>query len=247
MPMSAIFLSALLCASISWTPGAPALAKENALKLDQVHGFMGRGQLIISAKGIRLENKDKLKFKLVAKAPDWRVTIFRDDDKTYFSESLKEFQGSGLFSGFVMFLKSRYLSPVRYKKANIKFLGRDAIHWTGKGQTLICLPYTRLAPEAEKIVLAAYKIPTNGCLPLECIKAQRGNDYTSGASQDGDVETILDTTKIETIADSPKLYTAPSGYKLAKSLGVVFAGASVRDDSVEFQNLFDMKLPGGRR
>jgi hypothetical protein len=157
MRMPAIILSALLCVSISLTLAAPALAKEHALKLDQVHGFMGRGQLIVSAKGIRLENKDKLKFKLVAKAPDWRVTIFRDDDKTYFSESLKEFQGSGLFSGFVMFLKSRYLSNARYKKSNIKFLGRDAIHWAGKGQTLICLPFASLAPEAETIVLAAYK------------------------------------------------------------------------------------------
>ncbi|MBP9090413.1 hypothetical protein KBI23_05235 [bacterium] len=244
--MPAIILSVFLCFCITVMP-APVLAKENALRFDQIHGFMGRGQLTVSAKGVRLENKGKLKFNLVAKAPDWRVTIFRDDDKTYFSESLKEFQGSGLFSGFVMFLKSRYLSAARYKKSNIRFLGRDAILWIGKGQTLICLPFTSLAPEAEEIVLAAYKIPTNGCLPLECIKTQRGNDYTTGASQEGDVETILCTTKVETIEDNPKFYIAPSGYKLAKSLGVVFAGASVRHDSVEFQNLFDMKLPGGRK
>lgn len=37
---------------------------------------MGRGQLIVSAKGVRLENKDKLKFKLVAQEfPDWRVNV----------------------------------------------------------------------------------------------------------------------------------------------------------------------------
>lgn len=240
-------LSVLLLFCCPFIQIEAAIAKDSAIKLDQTHGFMGRGQLTVSAKGVRLENKDKLKFKLVAKAPDWRVTIFRDDDRTYFSESLKEFQGSGLFSGFVMFLKSRYLSAARYKKSNIKFLGRDAFLWTGKGQKLKCLPFANLAPEAETIILAAYKTPTNGCLPLACVKAQSGKDYTTGASREGELETILDTTKIESIEDNPKFYTVPSGYKLAKSLGLVFAGASVRDDSVEFQNLFDMKLPGGRK
>jgi hypothetical protein len=224
-----------------------AYASERAIELDQVHTFMGRGQLIVSAKGIRLENKDKLKYTLVAKAPDWRVTIYRDDDKTYFSESLSEFVSTGLFSGFVLLQKERLLKASNFTKSSIKFLGRDAVSWTRPHQTLKCLMVTNLAPEAEKIIWAAYKTPTNGGLPLVFIKAQSGKDYTSGANQEGHMETILNTTKIENIDSNPRLFEAPSGYKLAKSLGVVFAGSAVRHDSVDFQSLFDMKPLGGRK
>lgn len=224
-----------------------AYASERAIVLDQVHTFMGRGQLTVSARGIRLENQDKLKFILVAKAPDWRVTIFRDDDRTYFSESLNVFESTGLFSGFVLLQKERYLKASHFTKSSVKFLGREAVSWTRPHQTLKFLMVKNLAPEAERIIWAAYKTPTNGAIPLVFIKAQSGKDYTSGANQEGLMETILNTTKIKDTDCRPKLFEAPSGYKPTKSLGVVFAGSAVRHDSVDFQSLFDMKPLGGRK
>jgi hypothetical protein len=240
-------LSFLLAFCLPFVQTATAIAKETALRLDQTHSFMGRGQLTVSAKGVRLENKDKLKFTLVAKAPDWRVTIFRNDDKTYFSESLKEFESSGLFSGFVMLPPGKHLRPTGFSRSAFNFCGREAICMTSRKATLKYMPLGIVAPEAESIVYAAYKTPTNGGLPLVYVKAHGGKDYTSAASQHGRLENIIDTSKIETIEDNAKFYTAPSGYKLVKSLGLVFAGSSVRNDSVDFQNLFDMKLPGGRK
>lgn len=240
-------LSFLLAFCLPFIQVAPAIAKETALQLDQTHSFMGRGQLTVSANGVRLENKDKLKFILVAKAPDWRVTIYRNDDKTYFSESLKEFESTGLFSGFVMLPPGKHLRSTGFTRSTFNFCGREVIRMTGSKATLKYIPLGNVAPAVESIVYAAYKTPTNGGLPLVYVKAHSGKDYTSGASQEGHLENIIDTTKIETIEDNPKLYTAPSGYKLVKSLGLVFAGSSVRNDSVEFQNLFDMKTQGGRK
>lgn len=240
-------LSFLLALCLPFIQTAAAIAKETALRLEQTHSFMGRGQLTVSANGFRLENKDKLKFILVAKAPDWRVTIYRNDDKTYFSESLKEFESTGLFSGFVMLPPGKHLRSTGYTRSSFNFCGREVIRMTGSKATLKYMPLGNVAPEVESIVYAAYKTPTNGGLPLVYVKAHSGKDYTTGASQEGQLEKIIDTTRIETIEDNQKLYTVPSGLKLAKSLGLVFAGSSVRNDSVDFQNLFDMKLPGGRK
>lgn len=240
-------LSFLLAFCLPFIHSAHAIAKESALRLEQTHSFMGRAQLTVSAKGLRLENKDKLKFILVAKAPDWRVTIYRNDDKTYFSESLKEFESTGLFSGFVMLPPGKHLRSTGFTRSSFNFCGREVIRMTGSKATLKYIPLGNVAPEVESIVYAAYKTPTNGGLPLVYVKAHGGKDYTSGASQEGHLEKIIDTSKIETIEDNPKLYIVPSGLKLAKSLGLVFAGSSVRNDSVDFQNLFDMKTSGGRK
>lgn len=240
-------LSFLLAFCLPFVQTSPAIAKETALQLDQTHSLMGRGLLTVSAKGVRLENRDKLKFILVAKAPDWRVTIYRNDDKTYFSESLKDFESTGLFSGFVMLPPGKHLRSTGFTRSSFNFCGREVIRMTSRKTTLKYMPLGDVAPEVESIVYAAYKTPTNGGLPLMYVKVHGGKDYTTGASQEGHLENIIATSKIETIEDNPKLYTVPSGLKLAKSLGLVFAGSSVRKDSVDFQNLFDMKLPGGRK
>ena len=236
-----LFLFSLLTVEL------PAYAREGALRLNQTHTFMGRCQLTVSAHGIRIENKDKLKFVLVAKAPDWRVTLFRNDDKTYFAQSLKEFQNTGLMSGFVMVDRPRLLRGGEFAKSTFKFCGYDVFRWTSRNSTFKYLPLDKVAPQVESIVFTAYKVPTNGGLPITYVKAQSGRDYTTGMSEEGHLETLLDTTKIESVADDPKLFLAPSGYKKAKSVGVVFVGAAARNESGDFQNLFEIRPVGGQK
>ena len=227
--------------------GSLAFARENALRLTQTHTFMGRCQLTASSHGIRLENQDKLKFVLVAKAPDWRVTVFRNDDKTYFSQSLKDFQNTGLVSGFVMIERPRKLNSADFAKSSFKFCGYDILRWTGRNSTFKYLPLGNIAPQVESIIFAAYKVPTNGGLPVTYIKAQSGRDYTTGISEEGHLETLLDTTKIEPAVDDPKLFIAPSGYKQAESVRVVFVGSAARNESGDFQNLFEMRPIGKQK
>jgi hypothetical protein len=234
------FVLVLLCPT-------SAFARENALRLTQTHTFMGRCQLTASTHGIRIENQDKLKFVLVAKAPDWRVTLFRNDDKTYFPQSLKDFQNTGLVSGFVMIERPRKLSSADFAKSSFKFCGYDILRWTGRNSTFKYLPLGNIAPQVESIIFAAYKVPTNGGLPVTYVKSQSGRDYTNGVSEEGRLETLLDTSKIESVPDDPKLFTVPIGYKQAKSVGVVFVGSAARNDSGDFQNLFDMRPIGGHK
>ncbi|CAN5415423.1 hypothetical protein BH11CYA1_BH11CYA1_45890 [soil metagenome] len=250
MRPSQINLRVLLCtacyflAALAAVQLAPALAVQTALRFDQTHSFMGRSQMTVGAHGIRIENTDKLKFILVAKAPDWKVTVFRNDDKTYFTESLKEFQETGLFSGFILLSPGMHLEKKGFAKSVFKFCGHDVIRMTGSKTTLKYIPLGNVAPVVESIIYCAYKTPTNGGLPLTFVKARKGRDYFSGASQEGQREIVLDTSKIETVLDSPKFYETPKGYKLSKSLGAVFAGNAVRSDSVYFQSIFDMNSRG---
>ncbi len=224
-----------------------AFARENALRLTQTHTFMGRCQLTAGRHGIRIENQDKLKFVLVAKAPDWRVTLFRNDDKTYFSQSLKDFQNTGLVSGFVMIERPRKLSATDFARSSFKFCGYDILRWTGRNSTFKYLPLGNIAPQVESIIFAAYKVPTNGGLPVTFVKSQSGRDYTNGVSEEGRLETLLDTSKIESVTEDPKLFTAPIGYKQANSVGVVFVGSAARNASGDFQNLFEMRPIGGHK
>lgn len=226
---------------------APVSARDNALRLNQTHTFMGRCQLTVSAHGIRIENQDKLKFVLVAKAPDWRVTVFRNDDKTYFSQSLKDFAKTGLVSGFVMVERPRMLKAGEFTRSSFKFCGYDIQRWTGRNSTFKYLALDDVAPQVENIIFAAYKVPTNGGLPVTYIKAQSGRDYTTGISEEGHLETLLDTTKIEPAVDDAKLFIAPSGYKQAESVGVVFVGSAARNESGDFQNLFEMRPIGKQK
>lgn len=242
-----LLLTVLLLTVPPLTVPPPAYGREGALRLYQTHTFMGRCQLTVSAHGIRIENQDKLKFVLVAKAPDWRVTVFRNDDKTYFSQSFKEFQSTGLLSGFVMVDRPRLLATSQFTKSTFKFCGYNITRLIGRNSTFKYLPLGNIAPQVENIIFTAYKIPTNGGLPVTYIKAQSGRDYTTGISEEGHLETLLDTSKIEGTVDDPKLFLAPSGYKKAKSVGVVVVGSAARNESGDFQNLFEMRPIGKQK
>jgi len=143
--------------------------------------------------------------------------------------------------------RPRLLNAGDFTKSSFKFCGYEIFRWTGKNSTFKYLPLGSVAPQVEKIIFAAYKIPTNGALPIAYVKAQSGRDYTTGISEEGRLETLLDTRKIENVADDPKLFIVPSGYKKAKSVGVVFVGTTTRNASGDFQNLFDIKPIGGRK
>ena len=219
--------------------------KHKALKVYQTHSFLGRGHLTISTNGIRLENVDKLRFILVAKAPDWKVTIFRHDDKTYFAENFSEFEDAGLFSSFVMMMPGMRLTTGGYSRSAFKFSGYDGYLMTSSRTVLKYIPLRNMPIKLESIIYSAYKTPTNAGLPVTYIQTHSGKDYTTGASREGQRETVLDTSKIEIVADDPKLFEAPRGYKLAKSLVAVLGGTTVGKDSVEFQSLFDINSRGG--
>ncbi|MBK9773545.1 MAG: hypothetical protein IPP57_22480 [Candidatus Obscuribacter sp.] len=73
-----------------------------ALKLKQKHYYWGDTETIVSLDGIRIDNRGRMFYSLVAKSPSWDVIVFRDDDKTYLRQSLSDFESTGMVNNFVV-------------------------------------------------------------------------------------------------------------------------------------------------
>jgi len=225
-----------LCLCLALNP-AQAKTEEKGLKFIQTHAFFGHCLLAVDKEGIRLENQGPLHFKMVSRAPKWDVVIFRDDDKTFFSESLEKFEENGLVSGIILAKKDRYVEKNR--TSTFIFCGKKIQRITAALQTLKYIPLDGLPPQVERIIFAAYKVPTNGGIPIAFIRTLNTRDYITGMRDQGKIETSLDTKSIEEIAVDDKIFQAPAGYKLAKSVREVVAGASTRTKNADFKALFD--------
>lgn len=217
-----------------------AIAKPQALQLDQTHNFLGKCQLTISTTGIRIESKDRLGFVLVSKAPDWQVTVFRNDDKTYYTQSLESFCASGMISGFIMKPTERIVgSPAKAMTTKVFNMNAKSIV-----EPKCSLKYLKqgvdFAEQAERIIHAAYKIPTNGGIPVHCVKRYDSKDLLSGVQSKYRSETLLSTSKIQVVPCMVSIFNAPTGYKLSKSVLEIVAGDSTRSSDAAFKELFEM-------
>ena len=222
-------------------------APPQALRLQQVHSFLGRCQLTVAENGVRIENTDQSKFVLVAKAPDWRVTVYRTDDKVCFSQSLKDFQATGMISGFVLPVTDRILDPKALSKTKTKLFGYDVTSLLTKKASLKYLERGKIAPQVDEIVFCAYKTPTNGGIPVYYRKISRERDYYTDSKQEVHQDTLIATSKIEAVPYNTSLFTAPVGFKSAKSIQEIVAGSGAKAKTADFQELFEMKSVGSKR
>lgn len=217
-----------------------AIAKPQALQLEQTHNFLGKCQLTVSTTGIRIESKDRLGFVLVSKAPDWQVTVFRNDDKTYFTQSFKSFCESGMISGFIMKPTERIVgSPA--KALTTKMLNMNVNSIVEENCSLKYLKRgVDFAEQSERIIHAAYKIPTNGGIPVYYVKRYDSKDLLSGVQSKYRSETLLNTSKIQVVQCPDNIFNAPTGYKLAKSVLETITGDSTRSSDAAFKELLEM-------
>ncbi len=230
-------MPSLLAAGLMLSYTAANGANNKAIRLSQTHVFFGKCQLILAPKGFRMENKGRLHFTVVAKAPEWKVTIFRDDDKVYISESLAQFEESGLASQMLVKRQDKYYLG-NNRKSELEFCGKKLVRLTGKFKTVKYMPLNGLPPQIERLVYAAYKTPTNGGISTGFSRVCKSEDFISGMSVRGSIETVLETDKIEDISIGANSFDPPSGYKLAKSVREVVAGESTRDKNADFGVLF---------
>ncbi len=221
---------------------APPAQAEKALRLTQTHNVMGNSVMTFNSKGMRLENTSGLKYIVVAKAPDWRVTVFRNDDKSYCSKSLSEFEQAGLLSGFVLTIRDRTIVNKRndqYRVTPFEFCGQKLVRMTGKEKMLKYLPLPQNVPELERLDYAIFKLPTNGGITIGYQTTHGGRDYVTGMSNAGRRQTHIETSKIEEVDISPSIFKAPTGYKLAKSVSEVVSSDNTRAADADYQELFD--------
>ena len=218
---------------------SPANASGKAMKLMQTHTLFGPSQLIVAHQGVRIENEGRLRFKLVARAPDWQVTVFRDDDKVFITESLREFEDSGLVSGMVLEKEPRTLGlEDPHRITTFKFLGKELVRLTAARKTVKFMPLNGIPEQAERIIYAAYKLPTGGGIPVGYIMTRTGTDYFTGSNQKGRMEVMLSTEKITDIPITAEMFRSPRAYKRAKSVREVVAGSSTRRKDADYQTLF---------
>jgi len=233
--------SALTIACLTILCGQTAVAAETveAIKLIQTHFFMGKNIVVISQNALRFENISQLKYILVAKAPDWNVTVFRTDDKTYFTEKFKDFTDTGLMSDLLIGRHPRYPITKDYRHSIMHMGGVQVERLTASENTIKYIELkTVTAPQVELLLHAIYKCTTNGGIPVAFVSRHHGADFVTGMKQDGKIDTGLDTEKIEKIKVSSTLFTMPTGYKKAKSIREVVSGSANRAGSEDASSLF---------
>jgi hypothetical protein len=234
-------VGALSFACAGTAHGAAPAQKVSAIQAHQTHFFIGDTVLTASLTGMRLESVGRFGFVLVSRAPQWNVYVFRNDDKTYFGAPLKTFLESGLFSGFLFNLKDH---EVMHKKPafDVEVAGIAAKRAGTLRRHLDYLPLQNIAaPQVEEIIYATYKLPTNHGLPLAFLDVGHDTDWVSGADTRGKREVGLSTSKAARIFVSSDIFDVPAGYRKAKSFREVVSGQSSRDESKDFQDMFEIK------
>lgn len=229
-----------LADNTSKTPTRPSDAVEDAIKLKQTHFFMGTSVVTVAPNGIRLENTAQLKFTLVAKAPEWRIYVYRLDDKTYFSQSLKAFEQSGLMSNFCFPFKPAMFTGKRCTSETLTIDGFKVIQLIARGEKLRYMDIVTLPLAVKKILYASYKMPTNGGIPVQYMYHVSGVDLVTGMNRKNEIETVLDTATIKQVKVSQHEFELPPGLTAINSMREVVAGNNTRNRDDDIKALLRM-------
>jgi len=242
------FLSAFALTACCSTTHASAATTEKAVKLYQTHFFLGKCEMTVARDAFRLDNAGNFKFVVVAKAPDWTVSVYRNDDKTYFSEKLAIFADTGVVSEYLVARKERLIDPRAHIKSEMNLSGFKIVRMTASRQTIKYLPLDRALnapPQVESIAHGLYKMPTNGGLPISYSATANTKDFFGAGQGKGSLQVYLDTTKIETVEVAPAYFEVPKGYKKAVSVRSVVSGKHAVEQSEDALETFgrDVEQP----
>lgn len=182
-----------------------------------------------------------MKYSLVARSPEWKVVVFRDDDKTFISQSLQHFEKTRLISDFVVKEYPRTIGAQSQVRTG-KISGLTTLISSEPFAELESLPLKKIAAEpVEAILYASYKLPTNGGIPIKYTKVLKGSNTMAGVNVKGTRRYYLTTSRIEHIKVSSNLFEAPQGYTRCKSVQEVLLSRVSRDASGDFDELFEIK------
>jgi hypothetical protein len=217
---------------------AQAAARVKALKFNQTHIFFGKCEVLFARTGIRVINKGRFAFVLVSSAPEWKVTVYRNDDKTYFTEPIEVFEQTGLISEYHISFRPRYLdssAPICDTKMNnipAKIISVP---------TFVCeyLPGSMISPQIERIAYGMYKSTTEGGFPLTYKAVGSGKDWLTGKDNSKRLMTFLSTQTIERVSIDPAAFLVPKSLKKVDSLLEVLSSSERRSEaSGSFRDLF---------
>jgi len=190
--------------------------------------------------GIRIDNRGRMHFSLVAAAPKWDVTIYRTDDKTCVHETLDQFKATGVVTELLVKKQARSFEKLAKDKTDIKIGPLPGRRLTNARALYEYIPLGKYAaPQAEDVIYTVYKLPTNGGIPTKYLKRINGTDWLSGVKRDGSAKTYITTQSVDMTKISPDLFVPPSGYRVAKSVQEVLLSKDNRDASGDLDVFFD--------
>ncbi|MBS1991267.1 MAG: hypothetical protein JSS83_12165 [Cyanobacteria bacterium SZAS LIN-3] len=211
----------------------------SALKLTQTHHYWGETETIVSLQGLRINNRGRMRYSLVAKSPDWSVSVFRDDDKTYLTQPLNQFEANGIISNFVL-QKQEKDTGLDRPPSTVQIDGITVKQLASKGQVFQYMPLAGIAaPQVERILFTTYKLPTNGGIPVKLIKNRKGVDWMTGLDTTGSRKTLLVTSRIEHIQVPGQIFELPGGYRRSKSMQEVLMSNASRESAGDFDEIFE--------
>jgi len=212
----------------------------SALVLDQKHIYLGKTKVYLTPSALKLTTiGDKFRFSLISKAPKWDVVVYRNDDRLVCRTPLKTFcdQG-GLFSNMVIQLKARN-TPPGGKRTTKKIAGTTWERTTWSRIVFECLQLKgNAAPQAETILHAAYKMPTNGQIPLRWEGELVGRDIVTRLREDCH-RVFLITDSIKRVDVPASEFNVPTGYTNEKSITRIVIGDQKRLKETGVNVLFD--------
>lgn len=221
-------------------PEKPTLNKCGALLFRQTHNFFGDTILIVAQDAVRMENKARLGFTLVARAPVWRVYVFRTDEKTIVALSLKQFEASGLVNDLLVKTQKRHIEGSR---STFDFFGKKLVRVIGGSSHLDFLPIKSVTTRnVERVVYAAYKCATCGGIPIRLTKSP-GKRTWIGFTED-QRRTFLDTKSLASVTVPSSFFDPPKGFRPAESMIAVVSGNKAKSQD---QSLMDLLEAGERK
>jgi hypothetical protein len=243
--LAVVFTTLIVCLTFSFKCSAQThdnkKSKLQAIQLKQTHYFFGNLNVIASKHGLRLESLGSWKFFLVAKAPDWNVTVFRNDDKIYYTSTLKKFLEGGLVSQMLVTRKPLNF-PGSPGSSKLVIAGVHSICLSTRWALCEYLPAQSLvAPEVESILYESLRMPTCGGICLRFVQSKEGKDWLTGLDERGSQQIGIATQSAAQISVTNSVFDAPTGYKLAKSQREVLISKESRDSSDDAKDLFEMK------
>ncbi|MBS1954127.1 MAG: hypothetical protein JST89_08075 [Cyanobacteria bacterium SZAS-4] len=234
-----LFLFGLDCWALP--PVAQSGAKVRAIQLKQSHYFFGNLDIIASKSSIRMEDTGSWKFVLVANAPDWKVTVFRNDDKLYYTCPLKTFLEGGLVSQLLVGKKSASFGPGQEEPTTAIIGGVKVKKVVARYALCEYLPTdTLVAPEITQIIYETLRMPMNGGICLRFVQDKGGTDWMTGLKESGE-HIMLSTQSAKMVTVPSTTFDAPVGYKKSKSLREVLISNESRESSTDARDLFEIK------
>lgn len=233
----------VVAAYLNGISAAPAAASLSALKLTQTHYYWGDTETIVSLQGVRINNRGRMHYVLVAGPPAWTVTIYREDDKICFVQNFADFQISGPVSNF-LFKKQDRIQGAGTALSLAKIDGITIKQTQNLREAFAYLPLGNFAaPQVEKILYAVYKQPTNGGIPILFKRKLKGRDWMTGLDTDGSERVYISTKKIERITVPSNYFEAPSGYRKTLSVQEALMSKMSRESAGDVDEIFDIGSP----